>query len=174
MANKHPTTTETWKTVERWPRYKVSDHGRVLSHWWNPPRLLTPSPDLQGRLRITVTDEERNHKTPRVHVLVAQLFLGPKPEGLEINHKNGIYTDNHADNLEYCTSEKNEEHALLYGLKPSGIRIASSKLTDDAVREIRALYDSATYSSRKLATRFGVARITIMRIVKRRQWKHVA
>jgi hypothetical protein len=172
VADEYPTTTEIWRTIERWPRYEVSNHGRILSHWWNPPRLLKPSPDLQGRLRITVTDEDRNHKTPRVHVLVAQLFLGPKPEGLEINHKDGIYTNNRDDNLEYCTSERNEEHALEHGLKPHGERVGTSKLTEDQVRQIRRIYPSVK-SSRQVARMFGVTKTTILRVVNRHRWKHV-
>jgi len=171
--NKLTTPEETWKTVEDWPKYEVSSLGRIRSHWWSPPRLLAPSPDVQGRLRITVTNELRQHKTPRVHVLVASAFLGPKPRGLQINHKNGICTDNSASNLEYCTPQENTNHAVLYDLNPKGERVGTAKLTAVDVRKIRALYDGREYSSRRLAKQFGVSRPTIMKIIKRIQWKHV-
>jgi hypothetical protein len=60
-----------------------------------------------------------SHNAPtskEVHVLVAEVFLGPRPNGAEINHKNGIKADNHYRNLEYTTQAENFQHALDTGL----------------------------------------------------------
>ena len=45
------------------------------------------------------------------HHLVAAAFLGPRPLGMQINHKNGIKTDNYFTNLEYVTPSQNSWHA---------------------------------------------------------------
>ena len=42
-------------------------------------------------------------KEQRVHVLVARAWLGEKPQGLCIYHKNGVRTDNFANNLAYVS-----------------------------------------------------------------------
>lgn len=52
-----------------------------------------------------------------IHRLVAECFI-PNPDGLpEINHKDGNKANNHADNLEWCTSSYNKYHAFRTGLK---------------------------------------------------------
>lgn len=48
-----------------------------------------------------------------VHSLVALAFLGPRPEGYDIDHRNTDKRDNRLSNLEYVTKSENKkrEHA---------------------------------------------------------------
>lgn len=46
-------------------------------------------------------------KTRTVHSLVAEAFLGPRPEGYDIDHINSTKTDNRAENLRYVTHTQN-------------------------------------------------------------------
>jgi hypothetical protein len=100
--------------------YRVTNTGRV--------RRAKPGKGTQaGELRrfIATTgyqvvnvciDGER--RTEHVHILVAEAFLGPRPLGLEINHKNGNKRDPRAENLEYITRSENGAHAWKTGLQP--------------------------------------------------------
>lgn len=49
-----------------------------------------------------------------------------------------------------------------------------SKLTDQAVREIRDMYRPGTVSQKELAEEFGVSQQMIARILAGISWKHVA
>ena len=55
-----------------------------------------------------------------VHALVAEAFIGPRPDRMQINHKNGIKTDCRPENLEYVTQAENAAHAGRTGLIQSG------------------------------------------------------
>ena len=56
-----------------------------------------------------------------IHDLVATAFVEGWREGLEVNHKNGVKSDNRAENLEWVTASENHQHArdvLLLEVKP--------------------------------------------------------
>jgi hypothetical protein len=54
-----------------------------------------------------------------IHRLVAEAFIGKQPPGLnQINHKDGVKTNNHYTNLEWCNNSYNQKHANENGLIP--------------------------------------------------------
>ena len=103
----------------------VSDDGRV----WTPERdivysngrkchykekELHPSTTPQGYKRIAHHGEI--YFSFHVHRLIAITFI-PNPNNLScVNHKDGNKQNNHVSNLEWCTVEYNNKHALKTGL----------------------------------------------------------
>jgi hypothetical protein len=65
-------------------------------------------------------DEERmKQKSVVMHRLVAEAFIGSAPEGKnQVNHIDGIKTNNHYTNLEWCNNSENQIHARKMGLQP--------------------------------------------------------
>lgn len=104
------------------------------------------------------------------HRMLWEHVHGPIQEGMQINHKNGIKTDNRLENLEVVTPSENTKHAYLTGLASAlGEKNGRAKLTADAVKEIR----DSSLSVRELSEKYGVAMRTIREVVSRKNWGHV-
>lgn len=121
-----------------------------------------------------------NNKRRYVHRLVASAFLGPCPEGYQVNHKDLNKLNNHVSNLEYVTRLENVRHARANLPNwPNGFGVGenhiNSKLTEETVREIRRLYkeDSKFFTQRGLARMFGVSKCVVNLVIHRKIWKQV-
>ena len=97
---------------------KIRSNGRLDNR---KGKKLKPGIDKDGYLRITLTNNGKR-KSYCVHRLVARAYLKDYNEQLQVNHKNGIKTDNRVDNLEMVTLQENIKHSIKIGLKPKLIR----------------------------------------------------
>jgi hypothetical protein len=74
-------------------------------------RVLKQKTDSGGYKRICLWKDGKE-KTLLVHRLVAYAFL-PKTAGRDIvNHRDGNPSNNYVENLEWCTSAENNNHAF--------------------------------------------------------------
>lgn len=104
---------EIWKDIDGYEGlYEVSDLGRIKSLKRN--RFMNGYISLYQEVKLT---KNKSYIPFLVHRIVATEFI-PNPENKEeVNHKNGIKTDNRAVNLEWNTPKENMEHAVRTGLK---------------------------------------------------------
>lgn len=120
-----------------------------------------------GYLQIRATiDGKRIHGL--AHRLVWQHFFGDIPDGLIMNHKNGIKIDNRPGNLETVTYSENMQHAYTNGLLSDqrGEKNSAAKLSDEQVKIARQMYATKKYTQQEIAECFNVAHQTISKIVK--------
>ena len=61
-------------------------------------------------------------KTRTVHSLVAEAFIGARPEGMEICHSDGDPTNNHLDNLRYGTPSDNTLDKVRHGTHNNAVK----------------------------------------------------
>lgn len=92
-------------------RYQVSDKGRVktLNRGKIGTKLMSLVSDGHG---YKVVKLGKNRQIFRVHRLVMLAFVGPCPEGLQVDHINGIRDDNRPENLRYVTQKENSQYAV--------------------------------------------------------------
>jgi len=168
---------ECWESIEDYAGwYEVSDQGRIRNVKKRANtvvgKILKERKDKDGYSRITLCMD--GHKTTLfVHRLVAGAFIGPCPEGKEVNHKDGVKAHNRPDNLEYVTSDYNHLHASKNGLlRPSkGENNGMTKLTEEDVHDVRRRLPHETRTS--IAKSKGVCIQTISNIAYGITWAHL-
>lgn len=176
-------TAEEWRPIPGYEGYyEVSSVGRVrslsrISTHRNGTRrrvagrLLKPWVSNQGYPTVSLFRED-GRRSVAVHRLVALAFIGPRPEGLEVCHNDGVKTNAKVGNLRYDTRQANIADRRLHGGQPIGSEVPNAKLTEAEARKIIALRGRVPLGV--LADRFGVAKSTICRIQKGRRWGHLA
>lgn len=95
-------------------RYQILQNGIVLNKKTN--KELKFHKDSKGYMKTRIyCPEISNHKDGRkpirLHRLIALFHLDDYCETKQVNHKNGIKTDNHFSNLEMVTNQENVLHA---------------------------------------------------------------
>lgn len=106
--------TETWLPIPGWEGYyEVSTDGRVRS-LRAAGRELTRSLSSSGYLTVTLS-RDGSSGTRTVHSLVAEAFIGPRPEGQHVCHNDGTRTNNAASNLRYDSPSANLLDAVAHG-----------------------------------------------------------
>lgn len=152
--------------------YEVSDQGRILSH------------DLRGKPGFLRPCNNRGYRSVElkkggvfrrmtVHKIVMLAFMGTRPDGFQVNHKNGIKDDNRFQNLEYVTASENKKHAFRTGLQTNcGEKSSQAKITAAQVIEIRHRFTEG-FTTKQVAEQFGLKLPHVSGIRSGRIWKHL-
>lgn len=173
---------EEWRDIAGFEGvYKVSSWGRVYS-------VLRIEPMKNGRLREyggrileptstqeypAVTLYKGGSKTQRkIHLLVLQAFVGAAPDGMEACHNDGNAWNARLSNLRYDTHAANVLDRFRHGTVLRGEQIKSSKLSEQEVRQIKAMLAEG-FKARDLSVIFNISPENIWKIERGDGWQHV-
>ncbi len=168
-----------------WDKYEIGSDGSVWSTDFNNSgkrKQLKLYKDRNGYNVVWFTIKGKRAIHP-VRKLVAYLFLGVRPDGLVINHKNGKRDDDRADNLEYVTQRENilhgwrvngrktsEKSLALMKERFSGEKNPKSKVTKEQVKQIRMLRETFKWSLAQIGRHYSLSRPQVSAICNNKFW----
>jgi len=155
---------EEWRTIEDFPMYEVSNHGRVYSHNYGG-LYLKARLDQDGYLVLVLYNKGKRAYS-HIHTLVLKAFLGKRPNKLQCNHKDGNKINNHLSNLEWVTAKKNINHAWQLGL-------SKAILIKEDIFMLKDIYSCGNWLQKELAVLFEIAPCHVNNIINDRKWSHI-
>lgn len=168
-----------WKPIPNYEGYEVTDEGQVRT--WHPrngrgsykqtksPRLLKPSRFTDSEyLRVSIKETSGKRKTRRVHQLVLEAFVGPRPKDHIIMHINDDATDNRLTNLKYGTFQDNSSDMVAKGRSSKGESHPKSLCSDNLRQKIIDMALVHTYRGSRLyiADSLDVPINTVRRVIE--------
>jgi hypothetical protein len=179
-ADAHP---DVWRPIANWP-YEVTKDGQVRRKENKHICLVADHPSGYRRVKLWANGKTNGYP---IHRLVYAAWVGPIAPGMQINHLNGIKSDNRIENLEMCTPQENVEHSVRTGLLPRGDRHHfvkrpetiprgtnhhASKLTDELALQIY-LEGAGVKNLNQLAAKYGMSWGAIYSLMNGKTWRHV-
>ena len=152
--------------------YFLDDKGNVFSYpkkTRKDIRQIYPSLQKTGYVAIDLCKDGKVKKY-LLHRLMALAFLENPQAKPQVNHINGIKTDNRIQNLEWNTRSENQKHSIKIGLRTAnGEKNSQSKLNEQEVLYIIKSKEKGSM----LAKKFNISHSTICDIRKGRSWAHI-
>lgn len=174
---------ETWKPISGLEGlYEVSDLGRVRSlprmirpranglhaRYLKPGRILRQFTAHHGYKKVVLSVDGRQVQK-LIHVAVCEAFHGPRPDGHQASHRNGLAGDNRPDNLRWLTTRENNAEKAKHGTVTRGDTNPTAKLDPDIVRAIRRRNKSGDTAS-QIARDIGVTHNCVAKVIHGKTW----
>lgn len=94
--------------------YVTTYRGKTVVRKYSNLELSGIKLSQKGYKRVSL-----KNKTYFIHRLIAMTFINNPDNHPQVNHKNGIKTDNRVENLEWVTNQENRNHAVNNNLHAS-------------------------------------------------------
>ena len=110
---------EEWRDVNGYNgKYQISSNGNVRSFSkWKNGNMLKKFVDGHGYYIVMLVGSGRGDVRRKfVHRLVAETFIENPNNLIEVNHIDGVKTNNMVSNLEWVSRDENIQHAVRTGL----------------------------------------------------------
>jgi len=161
-----------WKPIPNFSDYDVSTLGEVRSYKGGDKCcLMKLRIGIDGYPRVTLQDDSGTKRVRRVHLLVADAFLGPA-KGRIVRHRNGDLQDPRLVNLKYGTQKENSADRYLHGTHGIGGNNSQAILTEKEAKAIMKL--KGKVSQVEISKRFGISRQAVSDIHRGKTWAHEA
>lgn len=162
---------EIWKEVKGYENlYEVSNLGNVKSLNYNgtkKERILKKMINKYGYEKISLCNKG-NVKNKVIHQLVADAFLINLENKNQVNHINGIKTDNRVENLEWNTAYENTNHSI-YKLNNKPYGVNQRKIDTNEIQKIKEMYKNGS-TLKEISNIYNVSISTISLIKNNKRY----
>lgn len=175
-----------WRSISGFSRYEVSEIGQIRLavdvmmptggcsgvQGVRKPKgtLLGMSKTKNGYIKTVLKGDNGKYKNIMAHRAVAEAFIEKNGDRNFVCHKNGVRSDNRADNLYWGTPRENSADMWTHGTILTGERAPANKLSAQdvgCIRECRA----EGIPLKPLAEWFMVGLSTISSVTNKQNWK---
>lgn len=147
---------EIWKDIEGYEGlYQISNLGRIksLERIVITKRHKIPvketirkqNTDTYGYNRVFLRNKNKN-KNFQVHRLVAIHFIDNSENKPQVNHIDGVKTNNRVDNLEWVTNKENQYHSIKIGIRNSKTFTYKNQIIKDYLNGMGVYYIAKKYN----------------------------
>lgn len=159
---------EVFKDVVGFEDYfQISNLGRLFSKRSNKILKLHTNKSGYVSLATKIGGRQGINHCFKLHRVVAEAFLHNPDNKPEVNHKDGIKSNNIVTNLEWSTKSENIQHCNNLGLKRVGINSPYAKLNSKQVKKIR----ESNNTNASLAREMQVSESTIAKVIAGTRYK---
>lgn len=153
------------RSLTEWPDHRAGSDGRIYSSRMSRGREFRPlRPGLgSSGYQHVVMCRDGDQKTRLVHLMIAEAFHGPRPEGYEASHQNGNQHDNRPSNLTWETHIQNLSRRAGHGTDDRGLKNTRASVDAESLAEIRKCITEGG-SNKGIASEFGISATTVSRI----------
>lgn len=104
------------RQIKNYPNYLITLDGKVFS-MISMKFLLPNNNDGRNYMSVELYNQNGKSKRKHIHRLVAETYILNTENKEQVNHINGLKSDNCLLNLEWNTSSENNKHAFRTGLR---------------------------------------------------------
>lgn len=170
---KHLPPDMEWRSCVSIDGHEVSEYGhlrRVVelkNHSSRYPAGRLCSYGLAGKgypfYNVKVGDKR---KSVYAHKLVAEAFIGARPEGMEVAHNDGDKLNCHHSNLRYASPKQNNADKIAHGTHMAGDSHPMTKLKTEYADEVFQMR-KAGLSQRQIGDILSVSQTAVGRFLRR-------
>ena len=159
---------EERKVVAGFPAYTISNLGILRKG-----EKIIKGSTIAGRGWIQVHLRKPGYQRyTKMHTLVLEAFVGPRPPNMECRHLDGVRTNNRLDNLKWGTDQENADDRKLHGSDPRGEQKKNAILTEVIVLDARKRAANGE-TAVSIAKELGVSSAMLRSVINGTKWKHL-
>ena len=141
--------------------YKTTFRGKPIERQLDWKILCGQKTTTRGYQRVNIAG-----RILHAHTHIAKTFIDNPEDKPQVNHINGIKTDNRVENLEWVTNTENREHAVRTGLITYETQSRNAKIKRSDWKRIAKNYSDGMTQA-EIASQYGVKQQAVSRALKK-------